>query len=144
MKLNTKYHGVKEYEQKDIITFEKGIPGFDNLKRFILFKIEDNDIFGVLHSIDNEAIGLIVLSTFDVDKNYEFDLDEEIVSSLKINNPSDVIVLSTVTLNSDINKITVNLKAPIVINRELKLGEQVILDKENYQIKHPLFSNRKK
>lgn len=144
MKLNTKYHGVKEYKQEDIITFNKGIPGFENLRKFILFNVEDNDIFSILHSIEDENIGLIVVSPFNVDKGYEFNLDEEIVSSLKIKKPSDVVVLNTVTLNSDINNITVNFKAPIVINMELKLGEQVILDNEKYQVKHQLFSNSEK
>jgi flagellar assembly factor FliW len=32
----------------------------------------------------------------------------------------------------------VNLKAPIVINMDKKLGEQIIIDKEEYKIKHPL------
>lgn len=144
MKLNTKYHGVKEYNEEDIITFSKGIPGFEDLRKFILFTVEDNDIFSILHSIEDETIGLIVVSPFNVDKGYEFNLDDEIIGSLKINNPSQVLVLNTVTLNSDIKNITVNLKAPIVINTELKLGEQVILDNEKYQVKHPLFTASEK
>lgn len=144
MKLNTKYHGVKEYKQEDIIIFNKGIPGLESLKKYILFSVEDNDIFSILHSVEDESVGLIVVSPFNVDKDYEFNLDDEIVSSLKINDPSQVLVLNTVTLNSDINNITINLKAPIVINMELKLGEQVILDNEKYQVKHPLFTGSEK
>lgn len=144
MKLSTKYHGIREYQQEDIITFNKGIPGFEGLRKFILFTVEDNNIFSILHSIEDETIGIILVSPFNVDKNYEFNLDDEIVSSLKINNPSQVLVLNTVTLNSDIKNITVNLKAPIVINNELKLGEQVILDNEKYQVKHPLFTENEK
>ncbi|QAT40549.1 flagellar assembly protein FliW [Clostridium sp. JN-9] len=144
MKLSTKYHGIREYQQEDIITFNKGIPGFEGLRKFILFTVEDNNIFSILHSIEDETIGIILVSPFNVDKNYEFNLDDEIVSSLKINDPSQVLVLNTVTLNSDIKNITVNLKAPIVINNELKLGEQVILDNEKYQVKHPLFTENKK
>ena len=40
--------------------------------------------------------------------------------------------------DSDIKKITANLKAPVVINVNENLGEQVIIDKEKYKIKHPL------
>ena len=54
MKLNTKYHGVKEYEEKDIINFKKGLPGFEGLKKFILFPVEDNDVFSILHSVEND------------------------------------------------------------------------------------------
>ena len=37
-----------------------------------------------------------------------------------------------------IDEITANLKAPVVINVNENLGEQVIIDKEKYKIKHPL------
>jgi flagellar assembly factor FliW len=143
MKLNTKYHGIKDYEESDIITFGKGIPGFDNLKKFILFDVEDNEVFKVLHSIENNEIGFLVISPFDVDKSYEFNLDDETIDSLRIKEPADAMVLNTVTLNSKLEDITVNLKAPIIINLNKKLGQQVILDNEKYGVKHKLINNSK-
>lgn len=143
MKLNTKYHGIKDYEESDIITFQKGIPGFDNLKKFILFNVKDNEVFKVLHSIENNEIGFLVVSPFDVDKNYEFNLDDETIDSLRIKEPSDAMVVNTVTLNSKVEDITVNLKAPIIINLNKKLGKQIILDNEKYGVKHKLINNSK-
>lgn len=143
MKLNTKYHGIKDYEESDIITFGKGIPGFDNLKKFILFDVKDNEVFKVLHSIENNEIGFLVVSPFDVDKNYEFNLDDETIDSLRIKEPSDAMVVNTVTLNSKVEDITVNLKAPIIINLNKKLGKQIILDNEKYGVKHKLINNSK-
>jgi Uncharacterized protein conserved in bacteria len=139
MKLNTKYHGVKEYEEKDILSFKKGLPGFEELKNFILFPVEDNDVFSILHSVEDDSIGLVVVSPFYVVKDYEFKLDDEKISELKIESPEDVLVLNTVTLNSDVENMTVNLKAPIIINIKNKLGEQIILDNPNYSIRHSLF-----
>ncbi|MDF2882741.1 MAG: fliW [Clostridiaceae bacterium] len=141
MKLNTKYHGIKNYEENDIITFEKGIPGFDNFKKFILFDVENNDVFKVLHSIENNEIGFLVVSPFDVDKSYEFNIDDDTIYYLKIKEPSDAMVLSTVTLNSKVKDITINLKAPIIINFHEKLGQQIILDNEKYEVKHKLINN---
>lgn len=139
MKLNTKYHGVKEYEEKDILSFKKGLPGFEGLKNFILFPVEDNDVFSILHSVEDDSIGLVVVSPFYVVKDYEFKLDDEKINELKIESTEDVLVLNTVTLNSDVENMTVNLKAPIIINIKNKLGEQVILDNPNYSIRHSLF-----
>lgn len=144
MKLNTKYHGVKEYKEDDVITFSKGLPGFEGLRKFILFNIEENEIFSVLHSIENENIGFIVVSPFYTTKDYEFNLGDEKLQELKVKTLEDVMVLSTVTLNSKPENITVNLKAPIVINIKEHLGEQIILDKENYPIKYPLFKEGSK
>ncbi|BAQ14363.1 putative flagellar assembly protein FliW [Clostridium botulinum] len=139
MNLNTKYHGCIEYEEKDVIYFEKGIPGFQELKKFIIFPVEDNDVFSVFHSIEKEDMGIIVTSPFNIEKDYEIQLEEEQITNLKLQDEKDTLVLNTVTLNSDIDKITVNLRAPIIINIKEKIGEQIIINSDKYSVKHPLF-----
>ena len=138
MKLNTRYHGVKEYNESEIIYFKKGLPGFETLKKFILFTVEENEVFSILQSVEDEAIGLVATAPFNILKDYEFKLQDELVENLNIKSPEEVIVLSTVTMHSEVEKITVNLKAPIIININSKLGEQIILDNDKYLIKHPL------
>lgn len=139
MKLNTKYHGILEYKETDIIVFKKGIPGFEYLKEFILVPAEENNLFYVLHSIEDENIGIVVASPFDILKDYEFELNEDKAAELKIESMEDIFILNTVTLNSVLENITINLKAPIVINIKENIGEQLILDKVEYPIKYPLF-----
>lgn len=139
MKLETKCHGIIEYNKDDVIEFKKGIPGFNNLKKFINFPIENNEVFSVLHSIENNEIGFIVTSPFSVINDYEINLDDNVINRLKIEKEKDVLVLNTVTLHSKLENITVNLCAPIVINIKTKLGEQIILNNGKYEIKHPLF-----
>ncbi|EKS4342926.1 flagellar assembly protein FliW [Clostridium botulinum] len=139
MKLNTKYHGCIEYEEKDVIYFEKGIPGFEELKKFIIFPVKDNDVFSVFHSIEKEDMGIIVTSPFNIEKEYEIQLEKEQIANLKLQDEKDTLVLNTVTLNSDINKITANLRAPIVINIKEKIGKQIIINSDKYKVKHPLF-----
>lgn len=139
MELNTKYHGVKRFEERDVIYFPCGIPGFDNLKKFILFPVEENKIFNVLHSIEDREIGLIVVSPFIIKDDYQFEIDECISKYLKIKEPKEVLTLTTVTLSSDVKKITTNLLAPIIININSKLGKQIILSGDNSLIKYPLF-----
>lgn len=139
MILKTTYHSVKEYEEKDIIIFKNGIPGFENLTQFVIFPVEESEVFSVLHSIENPSIGIIVVSPFYVMKDYEIDISDEIVDFLSIKSINDINLFCTVNLNSDIKKITVNMRAPIVINIKSNLGEQIILNDEKYLIKQPLF-----
>ncbi|AEB75776.1 flagellar assembly protein FliW [Clostridium botulinum] len=139
MKLETKCHGIVEYKEEDVIEFKKGIPGFDELKKFINFPIEDNEVFSVLHSIENSEIGFVVTSPFSVVKDYEIDIDNSVIERLNIEKEKDVLVLNTVTLHSKLENITVNLCAPIVINIKTKLGEQIILNNGKYPIKYLLF-----
>lgn len=138
MELHTKYHGIKEYSEEEIITFSKGIPGFEQLKKFILFQIQENEYFQVLHSVEDDRIGVIVINPFDFQFNYEIDIDDNTIDALHIKNEQEALVINTVTLSSDIKNITVNLRAPIIINKRERLGEQIILEDSNYAIKHPL------
>ncbi|RMC99082.1 flagellar assembly protein FliW [Clostridium autoethanogenum] len=139
MKLNTKYHGVLSYEKEDIIMFKKGIPGFEKLREFILVPAEENKLFYLLHSLENINIGIVVISPFNVLKDYEFDLSKIKEHELGIKSQKDIIVVNTVHLDAKLENITVNLKAPIIINKNENIGEQLILDKVDYPIKYPLF-----
>ena len=139
MKILTKYHGEREYEEKDIILFDKGLPGFENLNKFIMFQAEENEIFNILHSIEDSGIGFIVISPFNVMEDYEVNIPDKCIEELNIKKPEDVLIVNTVTINSNLKNITTNLQAPIIINIQDKKGEQIILDKEEYSIKYPIF-----
>lgn len=138
MKFQTSHHGIREYDESDVITFKKGLPGFEGLTKFILFPVEENEVFNILHSIEDPDVGLVTISPFSVDKDYEIELKDGLLKRLNIKKPEDVLLQTTVTLNSKLEKITVNMKAPIVINISSKSGEQIILDNDKYLIKHPL------
>ncbi|WP_097025899.1 flagellar assembly protein FliW [Clostridium peptidivorans] len=139
MKLITKYHGAVEYNKEDVIVFKKGLPGFESLKKFILVPFEDNNLFSILVSVEDMEVGIPVVSPFGVDESYEFKLSNEKINELSVNSPEDILVLNTVTLNSNVENITINMKAPIVVNIKEKIGEQIILDNEKYKIKEPFF-----
>lgn len=139
MELVTKKHGVVTYTNDDVIVFKKGLPGFKKLKNFIIFPLENNEVFSILHSIEDTSVGLVLVSPFKVANNYEFKIPDPYIKDLKIAKPEEVLVLTTVTLSSNIENMTTNLKAPIIINTKVKLGEQLILDNDKYKIKEPLF-----
>ncbi|MBU3111761.1 flagellar assembly protein FliW [Clostridium lacusfryxellense] len=142
MEIVTKHHGVRAYSDKDVIEFKKGLPGFKNLKKFILFPLESNEVFSILHSIEDVEIGLVLVSPYEVKPDYEFKIPDANVMELEISSPAEVLVLTTVTLSSDIQNMTTNLKAPIIFNINEKSGEQLILDNDKYKIKEPLFNRR--
>ncbi|NFS27808.1 flagellar assembly protein FliW [Clostridium botulinum] len=134
----SKVHGNIEYEEKDKITFKKGILGFENLKEYILVDLKECEPFKLLQSLEDEDVGLIVVSPFEFLKNYETKLNTEEIKRLEIRSEEEVTLVTTVTLNSDSKKITTNLKAPLIINISNNLGEQIILDNSDYKIKHLL------
>lgn len=138
MKFNSKIHGEIEYEENNIITFNKGIPGFNGLKEFILLDLKEYEPFKLLQSLKDDEISLIVTSPYEFFKEYEIKLSDETIKNLNIDSPNQVMILTTVTLNSDVKKITTNLQGPIVINTSSHFGEQIILDNSKYKVKSPL------
>ena len=60
-------------------------------------------------------------------------------SGLKvIGEGEDLLVLVTITVPSDLKKMSVNLKAPIIINVETRKAVQVILEDE-YDVKYYIY-----
>ncbi|MDR3593977.1 flagellar assembly protein FliW [Clostridium sp.] len=138
MKFISKVHGEMQYEENNVITFNKGIPGFNELKKFILLDLQECEPFKLLQSLEDNEISLIVTSPYEFFNEYEIKLSDETIKNLKIDSPEQVIIVTTVTLNSDVKKITTNLQGPIVINTSNNFGEQIILDNSKYKVKSPL------
>ncbi|KKY01097.1 MULTISPECIES: flagellar assembly protein FliW [Paraclostridium] len=120
------------------IVFEKGLPGFENHKNFEISEIEENPKFKVVNSMDDKSVGFIAVSPFDIKKDYEIKLDADTINLLKIDKPEDVLLLNLVTLGKKLENSTVNLKAPLVMSVKNKLGVQLILQDDKYDIKEPL------
>ena len=120
------------------ILFEKGIPGFEDYKYFNVNIIKDNEKFYSIVSKEDDNIGFISISPFDIKKDYEIDLDDEVVKELDIKTEKDVLVLCLITLGKSLKDSTANLKAPIIINIKNNRGKQLILQDDKYKIKEPL------
>jgi flagellar assembly factor FliW len=124
MQIKTNQFGVVEFDNNLIIKFESGIFGFEQLKNYLLIKVDD-DIFFWLNSIEEPEIAFPMIGLRMVDDSYPQEKEHE--------------AFGIVNMNSDILKITVNLKAPVYINQDDKSGYQKILDSDKYPIKYSLF-----
>jgi flagellar assembly factor FliW len=138
MKFVSKIHGEIEYKENEILTFNKGILGFSHLKKFIITELSGYEPFELLHSLEDDEIGMIVVSPYEYYEDYEVRLNDETIENLCIKSPEEVRIITTVTLNSDPKKTTTNLQGPIVINTFNKSGEQIIIDNSKYKVKEPL------
>ena len=120
------------------ILFEKGIPGFEDYKYFNVNVIKDNEKFYSIVSKEDDNIGFISISPFEIKNDYEIDLDDEFVKELDIKSEKDVLVLCLITLGKTLKDSTAHLKAPIIINIKNNRGKQLILQDDKYKIKEPL------
>ncbi|WP_342542738.1 flagellar assembly protein FliW [Paenisporosarcina sp. FSL H8-0542] len=143
MKIQTTRFGEIEVEDSSVITFNKGIPGFEEYMKYVLLPADENEEspFFFLQSIDEEEVNFFLVDPFSFFKEYNINLEEQMVDRLELKDPTDAIVLTTVTATGEIKDATTNLKAPLVINNNRHLGMQIVLDNKDYLIKQPLFQS---
>ncbi len=136
MKLDTRNFGEIEIDESGIITFESGLPGFENLKRFAVL-MDSDMVVDWLQGID-EDVTFPIINPFSITDDYEFKIPDCDVKKLQIESQKDVLIYSVVTIPAEIEDIRANLRAPIVINKKGKLAKQLILD-EKYPVKYKFF-----
>ncbi|MCC0674209.1 flagellar assembly protein FliW [Clostridioides sp. ES-S-0145-01] len=120
------------------ITLKKGILGFENLKEYELLDIENNNTLKEFNSTEEDCIGFIVISPFEIIDEYEIVLNQDIIEKLEVESPNDILMFNIITLGSTLKESTVNMKAPIIINVKNNYGMQIISQDEKYCIRHPL------
>lgn len=138
LKVKTRYNGEVVIEKEKIIDFPSGIPGFTENKEYFILDIGTSSPFSILQSADSEQLGFIIADPFAFYKDYEIVLPDYLTEQLQIKEESDVLIYSIVTLGESLNKSTINLQSPIIINSKKKLGKQLIMNTDKYHTKHPL------
>ena len=142
MKVNTRIFGEIDIEEEKIIVFEGGIIGFPEMTQFTLVHDEEKGVgAGIrwLQSMQEPNFAMPVMDPLLVKEDYNPEVNDELLEQAGNVNPDNMLVLVTVSIPSDITKMSVNLRGPIVINAEEKKACQIIVDGEEYPVKYPIY-----
>lgn len=140
MKVSTTRFGEMEIDSEKIITFPKGIPGFEYLRSFFILPVAGTEDIHWLQAVEAPEVALMVIDPFQFFKDYACEIPENDIKELELTSPNETLVLTTITVPRDNPaRTTANLVAPIVINIRLNRAKQVILSGSPYQTKHLLF-----
>ncbi len=140
--VHTTRFGEIEVSDEEIFRFSEGLPGFEDMHQFVIFRTNPEAVFWYLHSLQNPELCFIIADPFMFYPEYEFDLNENVSADLKLDRAEQLKIWSIITVpaGSSIEHATINLVAPIVINTVTKQSKQVILYNSNYSIKQKLLS----
>ncbi|RSD25200.1 flagellar assembly protein FliW [Mesobacillus subterraneus] len=141
MKINTRYHGEVEINQEDILSFAKGIPGFQEEREFCLLPLSEEGVYYVMQSLNTSELAFIVTNPFNFFKEYDFTLEESVIEELHLESEKDVRVYTILTVQDPFIKTTANLQAPVITNLNNRKAKQVVLHNEQYGTKQPIFQN---
>lgn len=146
MVVNTRIFGEVDIAEDRIITMPGGIIGFPDLQKFVLmYNNEKSDgRIGWFVSLDEPSFALPVMDPLIVDEVYNPMVEDELLNPIGGYIENDMLILVTITIpKGNLEGMTANLKAPIIINANTRKGTQIILEDDRYWIKTPAYEKIK-
>jgi flagellar assembly factor FliW len=124
MKINTSRFGRIEIQADHILRFPAGVLGFEDCREWVLLADRHNDALAWLQSVERATLALAVISPRRFVPDYQVRLARRELASLQLDSMANAEVLAVIGKGS--GGITANLKAPIIVNLQRRLGRQVI------------------
>ncbi len=140
MLIQTSRFGQIEIQKEDLLSFSEGLLGFATLRNFVLVEDPQDEIFVWLQSCELPEVAFPVLEPEFFSVAYKAPLAKNDLDSLQMSSQEKPRFFSIVTIPEDPQKMTANLKAPIVINVTKRLARQCVLQDNNLAIREPIFS----
>jgi flagellar assembly factor FliW len=138
---HTKNFGLIEYENASAFEFPRGVPGFEERRRFLPLTQESSAPLVYLQSLEDPGLCFITLPVLAVDPAYRLQMTDEDLECIGLPRGrapkfGDVLCLTVVFVKE--HGPTANLLAPIVINLANHRAVQAIAPNSHYSYEHAL------
>ena len=139
MKLQTKYFGQIDYEAGDIVTFPSGLFGFEEEHQFLLLPFEGSaGSLLCFQSVNTPALAFVAMDPFSLLPGYTPVLQPNELKELGVADSQELGFYVLCVVKKPVSGSTVNLKCPVAINPDTRVARQVILEADDYEMRHPL------
>lgn len=141
MRIETRLFGIIDIEEDKIIHFPDGIIGFPDCKDFTLIFDEENGEkkkISWLQSLDEPVFALPVLDPLVIKEDYNPVVEDELLTSMGSLTVENTFILVTVTAPENIEDLSVNLQAPVIINTDTRKACQIIIS-DDYPVKYKIY-----
>lgn len=142
MIVKTKHFGEIDLAEEKVLTFDNGIMGFEDCKRYtILYNNESGErpVISWLQSLDEQELALPVIHPMFAKEDYNPIVEDELLAGIGELTGENQVIFVTLTVPKDLTKMTANLKAPIVINADTRKGCQIVVENADYVVKYPVY-----
>ncbi len=124
MKITTTRFGSVQIEADDILLFPAGLAGFEDCRHWVVLADANNESVGWLQCVSRADLALAVVSPRRFAPDYQVRVTRSQLAPLQLEALDRAYVLTVVS--KDAAHLTLNLKAPLIINLDRRLGRQVI------------------
>lgn len=122
--------GRVPYDEHDIIDFDEGLFGYEDEHQYIIYENQSYYPFCWLISIHNPNLMFPIINPKELVPDYKPEIENPERWDLLIN---------IVSIGKTISDVTVNLRAPVLMNKKTRKAKQTILTDSNYSLRHFLF-----
>lgn len=123
------------YAETDVIEFPWGLPGFNDLHRFLALSLPDQPNFIWLQSVEDPKTALPAADPWQIFSDYDPRLPAYATETLELHSAEDFTILCVVVVTKDAEEMTMNLMAPIVVNLKTRRARQVMLESSSYSVR---------
>lgn len=128
MQVTTTRFGTLEISADDVLEFPSGLIGFEDCRQWVLLADAQNEALGWLQCISRPDVAMPVVSPRRFVENYQFRVFRSELAPLGLADVQDAHVLAIVGKRD--RGLTLNLKAPVVLNLARRMGRQVVANGE--------------
>ncbi len=140
--MDTKQEESLNTGNRNIIHFEEGILGFEDVKEYLLYHEDDSDIIWNLQSADSDIPSFIVIDPYAVLSDYRPEFTKADLDYFDETDMTNLVLLVVAVIRPNLAESVVNLKSPIVIDVNTRKAKQIILENSDYPIRYKLFANK--
>jgi flagellar assembly factor FliW len=128
MHIDTTRFGPVDVAVDDILLFPNGVAGFEDCRHWVLLADRENEAVAWLQSVARPEVALAVVSPRRFVPHYRLRISRRELAALDLAELDQAYVLGVVGRSN--GRLTINLKAPLIINFDRRLGRQVISNDE--------------
>jgi flagellar assembly factor FliW len=139
--LQTKNFGPIHYEEDAALDFPRGLPGFEERRRFVVLHFDGTDPLFYLQSLEDSGLCFLTMPVRAVEPSYRLQMAPEDMALIglppgppKIGR--DTFCLAVLSLSEE--GPTANLLAPIVVNLRNRKSVQAVAAESGYSHQQPL------
>ncbi len=144
IKVSTTRFGEIEIIEEDVILLPSGLIGFPELRKYVLLDHDKESPFKWLQSLDDGAIAFVLINPLLFKPDYSVEVTEAEVADLDLQEEADAVISVIITIPTNPQNMTANLKAPLVFNLQNRRGKQLILNNQAYTTRHNIMEEVKK
>ena len=142
MKIKTTRFGVLEVSEAALITLPSGLIGLKDVTRFAVVERDQAGWFQWWQAVDQASTAFITLDPRRIVPDYDLSGAEEDLKAVEAEAASKRMIATLVSLPENrLDAMTVNLLAPIVVNRRTREGRQIVLPNERYPVAYRMVSS---